>query len=237
MRLPFHRPSATPQSAAEHASDLGNERSVAEAALGTGHPLVALLHQFDTAFEQAVSVTAVQAAGIVLFVGNHGVGLSLMLAAAAVQLGLGCRLAVLRVSRRELCLELILEGRRGLRLACLERECHRLLDPRRARQLARSIEEIVETAAHPIPRVAASRPLFEVRVVRPVMPELRQIASLLRGDCPSLQGVAAVERLLTSAVTPLYGSDVSPLRQELRRARYLLAESCVGASRRSEEHL
>ena len=38
-------------------------------------------------------------------------------------------------------------------------------------------------------------------------------------------GVALVEWLLTSAATPLYGSEVEPLRQELRRAVYLLAES------------
>ena len=55
------------------------------------------------------------------------------------------------------------------------------------------------------------------------MPELRRIATLLRGDGTSLQGVAAVELLLTGAATPLYGPDVEPLRQELRRASYLLA--------------
>lgn len=55
------------------------------------------------------------------------------------------------------------------------------------------------------------------------MPELRRIASLLRRDGTSLQGVAAAELLLTGAATPLYGSDVEPLRQELRRASYLLA--------------
>jgi hypothetical protein len=222
MRLPFHRPNAAHQGAGAVAR-AGHERSVAELVLGPAHPLVALLHQFDTAFEQAVSVTAVQAAGIVFLVGDHGFGLSLVLAAAVVQLGLGLRLASLRVSRRELCVELIIEGPRGLRLACVERECHRLLDPRKAAQLARSVQEIVETAAHQVPRVAAARPLFDVRVIRPVVPELRQIASLLRADRPSLHGVAAVERLLTSPATPLYGSEVESLRQELWQARYLLS--------------
>jgi hypothetical protein len=160
---------------------------VAETVLGTGHPLVALLHQLDTAFEQAVAVTAVQAAGIVLLLSNHRLALPLVLATAVVQLGLGCRFAGLRVGRRELCLELMVEGRRGLRLACVERERHRLLDPRKTGQLARSIGEIVATAARPVPRVVAARPLFDVRAIRRVMPELRRIASLLRRDGTSLQ--------------------------------------------------
>ena len=82
---------------------------------------------------------------------------------------------------------------------------------------------MVRTAGHPVPRAASARPLFDGRVVRPVAPELRQIGALLRGDRPSLQGVAAVERLLTGPDTPLYGSEVTPLRQELRRVRYLLS--------------
>jgi hypothetical protein len=45
----------------------------------------------------------------------------------------------------------------------------------------------------------------------------------LRDDHPPLQGVAAVERLLTGASTPLYGAEVASLRQELRRAAYLLS--------------
>jgi hypothetical protein len=36
--------------------------------------------------------------------------------------------------------------------------------------------------------------------------------------------VAAVELLLTSSSTSLYGNEVEPLRQELRRARYLLRD-------------
>ena len=222
MRLPLHRQN-TSHHGAGAVAQAGNEGSVAEGVLGTGHPLVALLHLLDTAVQQAVAVTAVQSGGIVFLLSNHRLGLSLVLATAVVQLGLGCRLAGLRVSRRELCLELIVEGRHGLRLACVERERHRLLDSRKTGQLARSIEEIVGTAASPVPRVVAARPLFDVRVIRRVMPELRRIATLLRGDGTSLQGVAAVELLLTGAATPLYGSHVEPLREELRRASYLLA--------------
>jgi hypothetical protein len=55
-----------------------------------------------------------------------------------------------------------------------------------------------------------------------VAPDLREVASLLRGD-PAVQGVALVEWLLTSPATPLYGSELEPLRAQLKRARYLMS--------------
>jgi hypothetical protein len=64
--------------------------------------------------------------------------------------------------------------------------------------------------------------VFDARVVRPVALERRQIAALLEHDRPSLQGVAAIEQLLAGPDTPLYGSEVEPLLQELRRVSYLL---------------
>lgn len=222
MRLRLHRPSPAHHGAGAIARG-DPERSAAEELLGASHPLVVLLRQSERAFEQAVAVTAVQAAGIVFLLGGHDFGLWLTVSAAAVQVWLACRLASLRVSRRDLSLELIVEGSRGLGLACVEKECRRLRDPRTAGQLARSIEEMLKTADGPVPRAASARPLFQVRVVRHVAPELRQIALLLRAEDPPPQGLAAVERLLTGAATPLYGSEVEPLRQELRRARYLLS--------------
>ena len=60
-------------------------------------------------------------------------------------------------------------------------------------------------------------------MIREAAPELRHVADLLRAG-PAVRGVALVEWLLTSAATPLYGSEVEPLRQELWRAVYLLAE-------------
>jgi hypothetical protein len=222
MRLHFHQPNAAHRRARALAQGRGSERASAEALLGAGHPLVALLRRSDTALEQVVAVTAVQAAAVVFAFGDYGFGLWLAAAAVVVQVVVGCRLALLRMSRRELCVDLFVEGT-ALRLPCIERERRRLMDPRKAVQLAQSIEEIVGTAARPIARAAAARPLFDVRVIRPVVPELREIAALLRGGCRSLQGVAVVERLLTGAATPLYGREVEPLRKELRRARYLLS--------------
>jgi hypothetical protein len=219
MRPRFPRPFAAHERPAA-AERLGGERSVAEALLGARHPLVGLLGRFESAFEQLVSVTALQAAGLVFFAGHMAFGLSLAIAAAVVQLGLGCRVAALRTYRREICLELIVEGHATLPLPCIERSRRRLLDGRTPELLASSIDNMVATAARPS-KPPAPRPLTDARVIRETAPELRQVASLLRAG-PAVRGVALVEWLLTSAATPLYGRDVEPLRQELRRARYLL---------------
>ena len=217
MRSPLHPPPA-----AHHAAQAGGECTLAKALLGAGHPLVGLLRRSDTVLEQLVSVTAVQAAGLVFLSGELKFGLSLPLAALVVQVGLGCRLAALRARRRELCLELIMAGREALPLACVDRERRRLLDPVTGERLATSIDEIVNSASRPLPLHPAVRPIFYVRVIRRVAPELCEVASLLRGDAPRIRGVAAVEWLLTSPASPLYGADVEPLRQELGRVRYLL---------------
>ena len=221
MRSLFHPPFAAHRRSGA-VGQAGKDRCVAEGVLGAGHPLVGVLRRSETGFEQLVWVTAVQAAGVVFLFGKDGFGLFLAIAGLVVQVALGCRLAALRARRRELCLELIVGGSQGLPLACLERELRRLLEPRTLERLATSVDEIVEVAARPLPVHPANRPLFNVCVIRRVAPELRQIALLLRGAGPCLRGVAAVELLLTSSATPLYGPEVEPLREELGRARYLL---------------
>jgi hypothetical protein len=222
MRSPRH-PSFAAHYGTAAAGQAGEDRTMAEALLGASHPLVGLLRQYNTAFEQLVSVTALQAAGVVFLAGDLRFGLSLAIAGVVVQAGLGCRLAALRACRRELCLELIVGGRQALPLSCIDRERRRLLDPRTSEQFATSVDEMLEIAARRLPGHPAARPFFCVRVVRRVAPELRQIASLLRGDAPCVRGVAAVEWLLTSSASPLYGVQVESLRQELGRACYLLS--------------
>lgn len=214
--LPRHRsPPASPA-----VRQAGNDRVMAEASLGAGHPLVVVLGRVEGVFEQMVLVTGVQAAGVLMFSGR--LRLSLLIAAAVVQLALLSVLAALRLRRGELCLELIVAGRATLPLACIGRVRGRLLDPNTREQLAKSLDEVVELAALRRPRPGAPRPLCDVRVIRAVAPELSQIASLLRGAQPSVRGVALVEWLLSSAGTPLYGASAEALRQELGRARYLL---------------
>src|SRR5918999_5707203 len=136
MRSIFHPPPPTRRlTATEQAS---SDRSMGETLGGGGHPLVGLLRQSDAAFQQLVSATAMQAAGVVWLTGNLSFGRSLAIAALVVQVGLACRLAALRARRRELCLELIVAGRHGLPLACIDRERRRLLEPRTLGRLATS---------------------------------------------------------------------------------------------------
>jgi hypothetical protein len=202
--------------------DGAGDSSVAEALLGASHPLVGVLRGLDSVLKHAVSVAAVQAAGVVFFLGHEQPGLALAIAGVLVQLWLGFRLAVLVASRRHLCLDLIIEGRCALPLACLQRNGEGLLRPPRLGRLAGAIEEIVEVAVRPPAGVVFARPLYSVSVVRPVVPELREVARLLRADDPASRGVALVERLVTCGASPLYGAEVQPLREELGRARLLL---------------
>ena len=105
--------------------------------MGAGHPLVVLLRRSEVAFQQLVWVTAVEAAGFVHFAGGWAFGLSLAIAAVVVQVGLGCRLAVLSAARRDVCLELIVEGHGALPLACIE-HLRRCLLERRVREGSRA---------------------------------------------------------------------------------------------------
>ena len=92
------------------------ERSIAEMCLGAGHPLVRLLGRSEVASEQLVSVTAVQAAGVVFLCAGRVSGSSLAIAAAVVPVALSCRVAALKSLRHNLCLELIVEGGASLPL-------------------------------------------------------------------------------------------------------------------------
>jgi hypothetical protein len=85
---------------------------------------------------------------------------------------------------------------------------------------------MVATAERP-PASPAARPLTDVRVIRATAQEPAQVAALLRSD-PGVRGVAPVARLLGSGDTPLYGDEVESLRQERRRACYLLTSGGDG---------
>jgi len=189
--------------------------------LGAEHPLVRSLSRSETACQQLVTVTGAGAAGVVWFVGGWSFGLALAIGAAVAQAVFACRIAVLRRGRRDLCLDLVVRGGERLPLACVERLRRDLLDRRALGRLARSIDELVRAAGQSGSRSQLIHPFADRRVIRAVAPDLREVASLLRGD-PAVQGVALVEWLLTSPATPLYGSELEPLREELRRARYLM---------------
>jgi hypothetical protein len=221
MRPQLPRPTAPHRTLASGAEA---ECSLAESWLGAEHPLVRSLSRSETACRQLVTVTAVGAAGVVWFAGGWSFGLPLAIGAAVAQTVFACRVAVLRRGRRDVCLELIVQGGERLPLPCIERQRRDLLDPRARERLASSIDDLVRAATQRGSRPELVHPLADRRVIRAVAPDLRAVASLLRGD-PAVQGVALVESLLRFPATPLYGSEVEPLRAELRRARYLMTHA------------
>jgi hypothetical protein len=87
--------------------------------------------------------------------------------------------------------------------------------------LARWLDGIRAEAEHPI-RAPRARPIFSVRVIASVAPDLATIAAQLRSEDAGLRGVAATERLLVDGTSSLYGRDENLLCEELHRIRYLL---------------
>ena len=197
------------------------EWASAEANLGPAHPLVAVLHSSQTARKQALTVGAVLAADLTVLVENASLALPLALACFAVQIVLGLRIAYLASRRRGICRQLIIDGEEQLPLAAIERELRRLRAARHQAALAQSIERLAEAATNP--RSRPPFPIYHLSVLRAVAAPLREIGRLLHGGDAGVRGVALVESLLASGDSPLYGTEVGPLREELARARYLLA--------------
>jgi hypothetical protein len=105
----------------------------------------------------------------------------------------------------------------------VQRQRRRLLSAQTRNGLAAGLEDVVQyVSTRPKHQLRVTRPLFEPRVVAMVVDELREVIGLLRIDRVPARGVAAVERLITHGVSPLYGLEVSALRDELSRVRDLL---------------
>lgn len=191
-------------------------------ALGADHPLVRLQRGTRTAADQIRAVAVVQAVGVGALLQGTSWSLVLLGSATFVQLVLGMRLLVLAESRHDLCRELIAGG--GVRpdLPVVRREWSRLADPRHRARLARSLEEVARAAIRPWAGTPGSQRYFSVQLVRPLAPELREIAALLRSDTAGVPGVALAERLLTFPASSLWGADSCRLAEELARIRFLL---------------
>ena len=71
-------------------------------------------------------------------------------------------------------------------------------------------------------RTGRARPIFSVRVIVAVAPDLATLAAQLRSADTNLRGVAAAERLLIDGTSSLYGQDENLLSEELHRIHYLL---------------
>jgi hypothetical protein len=118
-------------------------------------------------------------------------------------------------------LDLIVEGRGDLPLHDVARERRCLLDRGHQHQLAGWLDGIRREAEEPV-RIGRTRPIFSVRVILAVAPDLATVAAQLRSADSSLRGVAAAERLLSDGTSSLYGQDENLLSEELHRIRYLL---------------
>ena len=225
MRSLPHSPVRDSPLGARSIGDLRRDHASAEAQLGPAHPLVALLAGLQTSVEQMCVVAAVAVIGSVFLLGERRSPLALLIGAGAAEVIPIARWVTRRVAVRDVCLDLVIENRRGVRIRVLERERRRVAERRHRATLARSITGLVEAAQRPCTRPRAL-PVFNVCVVRSVAPELCAIADrLLAARRPAVQGVALMEQLLRNGVSPLYGSEVEPLRRELGRARFLLEDS------------
>lgn len=141
-------PASPPTLSTPRPARAAGECQTAEALLGPSHPLVGLLSACQTMADEIVVVAALQVAGVVLLGLSATFALALTVAATAAQLALGMRFGMLRAYRRELCRDLVIDGRGRLPLAALKCELRRLRDPRLQARLARSLEELARTDDH-----------------------------------------------------------------------------------------
>jgi hypothetical protein len=221
MRALPHRSAHDSPPRATSFAGLARDRAAAEARLGLTHPLVGVLASMQTSVEQLWAVAAVALTGSAMLLGAARSTLALLIGAGAAEILLLARWVTRRVAVRDVCLDLIIEGLGDSDIRVLERERCRLAAPRHRATLARFITHLLQAATRP-PARSRVRPMFSIRVVRSVEPELRAIVERLLAPAPAARGVALIERLLHDGTSPLYGSEVEPLRRELGRARFLL---------------
>ena len=186
------------------------------ALLGAQHPLARDVESLQVVARDVPTVVAALACGAIGWLDGAPWGAPVMLGAAAALVLLGAWAAALHARERTHVRQLILDGHERLPLPVVQRERRRLLDPRLRAQLARSLLEMVGSEPPPAP-------VYLPRVVRETEPEIRRLAALLRGEPCGARGVALVERLLRDGLSPLYGDDARPLREELRRLAFLLS--------------
>jgi hypothetical protein len=183
-----------------------------------------VLGRLETVVEQLLVVAVVHSLALVLWWDGVPLGAPSALAAPVVEIVLGCRLAALLQSRRDLCLGVIVGGGERLPLAAVAQERRRLSSGRHQAGLARAVEDLAHAAERLGAQPLSARPLVDLRAARLVAPQLYELARLLRGETCSLRGVALIEQLLSAPASVLYGSDPELLRRELGRASHLLSQ-------------
>lgn len=145
-----------------------------------------------------------------------------MVAAVVVEAALALQIASLRFLARERARDLIIEGRADLPIDVVRRERRRLLDRDHCDDVAGWLERTWTVAERSLRSPFEPRPPFDVAVIAAGRDDLAEISARLRQDAPGVRGVALVERLLIEGGSPLHGDNVTALRQELRRIRFML---------------
>src|SRR5262245_39359379 len=153
------------------------ERVWTERCLGPEHPLTLALSAANRTREELALVAAVALGGIALLLEGVDGGLSLAIGALAVGSGLAVRLLVLAEARRTACLDLLARGWAPGDMPALWRTWDHLARQRPA--LARSVDRLAVIAERPAGYLAGARPYFNLAVIRPVAPELHEIAALV----------------------------------------------------------
>jgi hypothetical protein len=194
----------------------------ARALLGPDHPLVSVLDTTRVLTSQSLVVLAIIAASVAAAVAGVSEAIAVTAGAVVAQVGLAGTLAILATTKRAQVLDLLVEGRSRLPLTALECERDRLLDIGHRDVLARSLDTLRREAERPILRPPSTRPLYTPRVIAAVAPDLARTSRLLRAPDAGIAGVAMTEQLLGGSQSPLFGTDVEPLRHQLRAINFRL---------------
>jgi hypothetical protein len=199
-----------------------HRHSSARGVLGENHPLVWVLECRTALVHQSVVVAVVLVVGSAAVIDEVGVAQSVCFAAAGSLCLYASVLLVVSQVIRDRAVDVIADGHATLPLPCV-RSARRRLEDRGYRQaLALCVDGLVREAGRA--RTGAwPGPLFSVAVVLSVREELIEIARLLRGAQAPVRPVAMTQRLLRDGASPLYQQDAGPLRDELRRIRFLLS--------------
>jgi len=196
-------------------------------------PVDATVHPSDGALavaEERLRRAGRQAAAVVaLLAGACAAGLTAGADVRAVAAAGGAVLVVLAIAaalalddRRAGALALIARGDATPPLPAVRRERARLTRSSHVRALAHSLDAMRAEAQRPYRDRPIGRPLYTPAVIVAVDAELARVSIALRTSRPEPTAIARTELLLGSAFSPLYGTDLRPLRDELGRLLFLL---------------
>jgi hypothetical protein len=195
----------------------------AESELGWHEPLAHALERYAVALAQLCVASAVCGLTLVTVAAGVEDGVPVVLASAATGLVLAARVAMRSSECRERALDMIVAGRAGVRVAVVQREVARALDPKRRESLAGGYDSIADERRRP--RAVVVEPL----AVAQVRTELERVTRLLRAPDATARGVAAAQRLLCDGTSSMFGRDAERLREDLHRVAYLLSDRADSA--------